>query len=140
MATRAYVKGKDLGTRGAEYPSGRQYETEKSQKEFKQGYVDGLKLRHPGQMIVQCNREGAIFAAYPVDRTKYTGRYIECPTCGRRYYENGQCTTDDLPDASGPGYYSDRKLTILYTPNIPDVPSVRKSSSPGDSHEVGGII
>lgn len=133
---KAYDIGYLHGSSGQKQVAGRAYESEKANKAYFEGFADGVRARHPGQMIVQCNRDSTIFAAYPQegfnyapDGSKATTKAITCPTCARRYFFS-QETPEDMKGYPGPGWYSDRKLTIL----------IPRKSSPGDSHEVGGII
>ena len=109
----AFDKGK-LDAINGTVKRGRAYETNKANDTYFAGVVAGLCERHPGQMIVRCERDGTIFAAYPEPLqipvwndntvTHKTTSTITCPTCGRRYIREDN------------DFVSDRKLTILKIP------------------------
>lgn len=76
----------------------------------------------PGcEFRVRCERDNTTFDTisrpYPTaakQMTEYDSagdRFIECPTCGRRYFHHDD-REDNEPEARGK-WYSDRPLTIL---------------------------
>lgn len=75
-------------------------------------------------MKVKCLRDNTIFDAiispYPTERQtrfmdKDGDKYIECPTCGRRYfhYNEGKDLQDVEPKDRKVGWHVDRPLIIL---------------------------
>jgi hypothetical protein len=86
----AYEKGRRAGLASERKDRTRMYESDKAEKAYWNGYIDGMKLANVGKYIVQCEREGKIFATADVND-------CYCPTCGRRYI-NGE---------------SDRKITVI---------------------------
>ena len=99
---KAYDVGKHLALTSQPNHGPRRYETDKAQKAFTQGYIDGLIAKFPpATWIVKCNKEGRIFGFLTHQEEPDA---ISCPTCGRRYMlENGK-------------YISDRELTIIKRP------------------------
>lgn len=90
----AYDQGFQDGTNKVRKDRVRHYQTDKAEKSYWQGYLDGIAKASPGKMIVRCEREGAVFATIRQDN-------ITCPVCGRGYCFNGK------------DWESDRLLTIL---------------------------
>lgn len=86
----AYQKGRAAGIEGTRKDRSRTFESDKAENAYWNGYIDGMKLANKGKYVVQCNREGMIFATE-------TPNDCICPTCGRRYI-NG---------------YSDRTLIVI---------------------------
>lgn len=87
---KAYDLGFIHGESGNKNDRARVYETQKAENAYWDGYTAGMIAANPGKRIVQCEREGKIFAVADVND-------CTCPTCGRRYI--------DLE--------SDRKLKVL---------------------------
>lgn len=92
---KAYDRGVADGMIGNRKDRSRIYETDKAEKAYWQGYIHGMKAAYPGKIIVQCERDGKIFAISSLDVKK-----IVCPTCARVYVKEGD------------EFHSDRKLTI----------------------------
>src|SRR5687767_10189283 len=88
-------RGFEDGLAGCRIDRIRTYDSEKAEKAYWDAYRAGMAQANPGKWIVQCEREGRIFAVNP------NPEYAQCPTCGRRYMKEGNV------------YMSDRKLTIL---------------------------
>lgn len=85
---------------------------------YSQRELDEIREKLENTMLVKCERDGTIFSAtvvpYPSPHrqskfhSKDGDRFIECPTCGRRYfYQDGVNFDDEI------GWVSDRQLTIL---------------------------
>lgn len=84
------------------------YETDKAHKAYIEGIIECLRERYPASKIVRCDRDFTILAAVPQDGWNYDAegnkkpaQHIECPTCGRRYFKEGD------------KYVSDRDLKFL---------------------------
>jgi hypothetical protein len=94
---KAYDKGLHDGRFESRKDRVRTYESDRAEKEYWRGYLDSMIGANPGKLIVQCEREGRIFATDDQAR-------ILCPTCGRTYIKEPGTTF----------WESDRKLTILH--------------------------
>ncbi len=86
----AYDKGFNDGKLNKRNDRHRTYQGNASEHSYWSGYVMGFAQVNPDKRIVQCEREGKIFACDNIND-------CTCPVCGRRYI-NGE---------------SDRPLTIL---------------------------
>jgi hypothetical protein len=96
---KAYDRGLREGRAELRKDRARTYETDKAEDNYWKGYLVGMIEMNAGKMIVQCNREGRVFA------TDVQARIL-CPTCGRTYIKE--------PDTDF--WESDRKLKILHVP------------------------
>ena len=61
-----------------------------------------VKPRTGDPTKVRCERDGTTFVTCLIRESEQGRRWIDCPTCGRGYYQQ--------PDGS---WESDRKLTVL---------------------------
>lgn len=100
----AYQTGFDDATLRHPMRRGRAYESDKANKAYYQGYADGMKALHPELAVAQCQRDGTIFSALPEPYILPSGptEYVECGTCGRRYFKEGD------------KWVSDRELKVIH--------------------------